>query len=102
MIYQEMPRKNCWAYPPHEPDKGFYIEGKNFDDCITQLKDWCKNHPEKWVYYCNCGVGPAKDFPIARNVIDVVISDSKIELKRSTFMGLYYISPITLFQKGKE
>ena len=58
-----------------DAEEGFYIEGKNFDDCINQLCEWCNARPEKWVYYHNCGMAPSKPIPIARNIIEVLFYD---------------------------
>lgn len=58
-------------------EKGFFVEGKNFDDCIAQLTEWGNAHPEKWIYYYNIGVAPAKSCPVARNYLEVHICDAK-------------------------
>ena len=73
-IHQEMRRKGFEGCKL-DADKGFYIEGKDFEDCMEQLKEWCKNHCEKWVYYHNCGVAPSKPIPIATNVFEVHFYD---------------------------
>lgn len=41
MISQNGPcrRLNGWSY--HE-DKGFYVDGKDLDDCLHQLREWGK------------------------------------------------------------
>ena len=76
MICQKMRRKGFEGCKL-ETDKGFYIEGKDFNDCMEQLKEWCKNHLEKWVYYHDCGVAPSKPVPIARNIFEVHFFDEE-------------------------
>lgn len=70
MIYQTMPRKTFIVCTKPE-DKGFFIEGRDFDDCIKQLSKWGSEHPEKWIYYTDCGIGPANPVPVARHIIEV-------------------------------
>ena len=76
MIYQEMPRKSYCGFRLDE-DKGFFIEGKDYQDCLDQLIEWCAAHRDKWVYFHECGVGPAKPVPVARNVFEVAIYDAE-------------------------
>lgn len=76
MICQEMRRKGFEGCKL-DADKGFYIEGKDFKDCMEQLKEWCKNHREKWVYYHDCGLAPSKPVPVARNIFEVNFYDSE-------------------------
>ena len=76
MIYQEMPRRT-YSCCRLDEDKGFFIEGKDYQDCLVQLTDWCGAHRDKWVYYHDCGVGPAKPVPVARNVFEVAIYDAE-------------------------
>lgn len=73
-IHQAMRRKgfeNCKL----DAEEGFYIEGKNLEDCINQLREWCNARPEKWVYYHNCGMAPSKPISIARNILEVLFYD---------------------------
>lgn len=91
MIYQDAPRKSLLC--SHiDPSKGFWLEGKNFDDCIKQLREYGKQHPEKWIYYYNCGLGPAYPVPVARNLFEVVIYDAEP-------IGILFYR---LFQEGSE
>lgn len=76
MIYQEMRRKGFEGCKLNV-DEGFYIEGKDFDDCFKQLRQWCSDHREKWVYYYDCGIAPSKPIPIARNIFEVHFFDVK-------------------------
>ena len=76
MIYHQYPRKSSLDMTLNE-DEGFYLEGKDCHDCIEQLKDWCKNHPNKWVYYYDMGVKPANYSAIARNLFEVCFFDSE-------------------------
>lgn len=76
MIYQEMPRKGFEGCRLDE-NKGFFIEGKDFQDCLNQLIEWCANHREKWVYYHDAGIGPAKPVPVARNIFEVAFFDAE-------------------------
>ena len=76
MIYQEMRRKG-FELCKLEADKGFFIEGKDFKDCMTQLNEWCQNHRDKWVYYHDCGVAPSKPIPVARNIFEVQFFDAE-------------------------
>lgn len=92
MIHQTMPRKgyeDCHI----EENKGFFIEGKDYADCIEQLKEWAKRHPEKWIYYHDCGMGASKLVPVARNIFEVEFFD----FEPAASMLLW-----DLFQKGRE
>lgn len=90
MIHQQMPRRgyrDC-VYPEN---KGFFIDGADLKDCINQLKEWCAKHPEKWVYYHDCGTAPGYPVPVARRILEVTFSD-----KEPTGILLFSV----LFQKG--
>ena len=76
MIYQEAPRKSLKGLTIN-PDKGFWLEGKDYEDCIKQLKEYGASHPEKWIYFYDCGLGPAYPVPIARNLFEVSIYDAE-------------------------
>ena len=76
MIYQEMRRKGFEGCRLEE-DKGFYIEGTDFKDCMKQLKVWCEINREKWVYYHDCGIAPSKPVPTARNIFEVHFFDKE-------------------------
>lgn len=76
MIYQEAPRKSLKGLII-SPDKGFWLEGKDYEDCIKQLKEYGASHPEKWIYFYDCGLGPAYPIPIARNLFEVSIYDAE-------------------------
>lgn len=76
VIYQEMPRRG-WNGVKLDKTKGFFLEGKDYNDCIKQLMEWCENHKEKWVYFHDCGVAPSKPIPVARNVLEVVFFDAE-------------------------
>ena len=92
MIYQEMPRKG-YNGCRYDENKGFYVEGKDYSDCLEQLKVWCQSHREKWVYYHDCGIGPGKPTPIARNVFEVCFYDMEPAALMWSFR---------LFQRGSE
>lgn len=91
MIYQEAPRRSL-RYCSIDKDKGFWIEGKDYDDCIKQLREYGKNHPEKWIYFYNCGAGPAYPIPVARYLFEVAIYDRE----PASLMFMY-----NCFQKGR-
>lgn len=90
MIYQEAPRRslNGCKIPENE---GFWLEGNDYADCIKQLKEYGAAHPEKWIYFHNCGLGPSKPVPVAKNLFEVAIYDSE----PAAFMMFW-----TLFQEG--
>ena len=46
MIYQAAPRKSLKGLFKN-PDEGFWLEGKDYEDCIKQLKEYGASHPEK-------------------------------------------------------
>lgn len=92
MIYQVAPRKDLrWA--TKDPNKGFWIEGKDRTDCIKQLREWADAHPEKWIYYYDCGMRPAHPIPVARQLFEVSIYDEEPACNMM-FYGL--------FQRGCE
>lgn len=74
MIYQEAPRKSLKGLSK-DPNEGFWIEGKNYADCIKQLKEYGAAHPKKWIYFYDCGLAPAYPIPVARNLFEVSIYD---------------------------
>ena len=92
MICQVAPRKDLrWA--AKDPNKGFWIEGKDRADCIKQLQEWANAHPEKWIYYYDCGMRPSYPVPVARQLFEVSIYDEEPA-------SLMLFS--RLFQKGCE
>lgn len=91
MIYQKCPRRGYNI--ALDKNKGFYIEGIDRSDCLNQLKEWCNSNKEKWVYFYNMGMGPSYPVPVAKNVIEVAISDKE----PASLMFMW-----TLFQKGSE
>ena len=76
MIYQEAPRKSLRGLTI-DPDKGFWLEGKDYADCIKQLKEYGAAHPEKWIYFYDCDMAPAYPIPVARQLFEVSIYDAK-------------------------
>ena len=76
MIYQAAPRKSLKGLVKN-PDEGFWLEGKDYEDCIKQLKEYGASHPEKWIYFYDCGFGPAYPVPVARNLFEVSIYDAE-------------------------
>lgn len=92
MIYQEAPRRSLSGCELSK-DKGFWLEGNDYKDCIRQLKEWGAAHPEKWIYFYDCGLGPAKPVPVAKHLLEVAIYD----YEPAGFMMFYH-----LFQEGCE
>lgn len=92
MIYQEAPRRSLSGCEISE-DEGFWLEGNDYADCIRQLKEWGAAHPEKWIYFHDCGLGPAKPVPVAKHLFEVAIYD----YKPACFMMFWH-----LFQEGCE
>lgn len=76
MIYQEAPRRSLRGLSK-DPNEGFWIEGKDYADCIKQLKEYGATHLEKWIYFYDCGLGPAYPVPVARNLFEVSIYDAE-------------------------
>ena len=76
MIYQEAPRRSLRGLSK-DPTTGFWLEGKDYADCIKQLKEYGASHPEKWIYFYDCGLGPAYPVPVARNLFEVSIYDAE-------------------------
>lgn len=76
MIYQEAPRRSLSGCEISK-DKGFWLEGNDYQDCIRQLKEWGDAHPEKWIYFYDCGLGPAKPVPVAKHLFEVSIYDAE-------------------------
>lgn len=90
MIYQEAPRKSLRGCPKPK-DKGFWLDGTDRADCIRQLQEYGKEHPERWIYFHDCGMGPGYPVPVARNLFEVSIFDAEPA-------GIILFS--RLFQKG--
>ena len=76
MIYQAAPRKSLKGLVKNQ-DEGFWLEGKDYEDCIKQLKEYGASHPEKWIHFYDCGLGPAYPVPVARNLFEVSIYDAE-------------------------
>lgn len=92
MIYQEAPRRSLGGLEIPE-DKGFWVDGKDRADCFRQLREYGERHPEKWIYYYDCGVGPGYPIPVARQLFEVSIYDAEPA-------GIMLFSQ--LFQEGKD
>ena len=76
MICQDAPRKSLnGCHIPKE--KGFWVDGKDLNDCFKQLKEWGEKHPEKWIYYYDCGIAPGSPVPVARHLLEISIYDAK-------------------------
>jgi hypothetical protein len=88
MILQNHWYMNCEI----SKDKGFWLTGKDYNDCIKQLKEYGKNHPEKWIFFSDCGMRPAKPIPTPEQLFEVMIAD-----KCPTGMFMW-----SLFQEGYE
>ena len=76
MIHQEAPRKSLRSCPMPE-DKGFWLDGVDRADCLRQLEEYGKAHPEKWIYFYACGMGPGYPIPVARNLFEVSIYNAE-------------------------
>ena len=72
MILQECKRIPGFV---KEKDKGFWLTGKDYNDCIKQLEEYGKKHPEKWIFYSDCGMRPGKPIPVAEQLFEVEIAD---------------------------
>lgn len=59
-----------------DPEKGFYVVGRDADDCMRQLAEWGSAHPEKWIYYHDAGMTPGKPVPAPENVFEVATYDA--------------------------
>lgn len=92
MNYQDAPRRSLSGCQIPE-NKGFWLDGKNRSDCFQQLQQYGKQHPEKWIYYYDCGVGPGYPVPVARQLFEVSIYDAEPA-------GMMLFS--RLFQEGKD
>lgn len=90
MISQTAPRKSLKGVRIPE-EKGFFVEGTDYADCIRQLKEYSSRHPEKWIYIHNCGIGPGYPIPVAKQLLEVSIYDTEPA-------GLLLFS--SLFQEG--
>jgi len=76
MIHQDAPRKKLRGCVYSE-DKGFWLEGKDRQDCFNQLKEFGEAHPEKWIYYYDCGLGPSWPVPVAMHLFEVTLYDAQ-------------------------
>ena len=73
MLNKVCPRKDLYHYG--EKRDGFFIDGANFDDCYKQLIQYGKEHPEKWIYYYDCGVNVGYPIPVATYILEVTVLD---------------------------
>lgn len=92
MITQDPPRRSLrgCAIPK---EKGFWLDGIDYHDCLKQLKEWGAKHPEKWIYFHDCGVGPCYPTPVARHLLEVAIFDAEPAAIMWSWVS---------FQKGSE
>lgn len=75
MISQVAPDKHLRFFP-HDEDKGFYVEGKDLEDCFRQLREWSMSHPDNlWIYYFPVGMRPSYPVPVARYLMEVIFFD---------------------------
>ena len=94
MISQNAPCRALrnWSYDEGE---GFYVDGKDIDDCLEQLREWSMDHPTKWIFYYPVGMKPGYPVPVARYIIEVI------------FLSYHEINPYglmpfwRLFRKGE-
>lgn len=95
MISQVAPNKYLRAFP-YDKDKGFYVEGKDLDDCLRQVREWSMSHSDRlWIYYFPVGMKPSYPVPIARYLLEVIFSYEPI--------GLCGVAPFwILFRKGAK
>ena len=56
-IYNRLPRRG-YSWTQNLRDDTFYIDGMSRKDTMKELKEYADNHPEKWIYYHDCGYGP--------------------------------------------
>lgn len=56
-------------------DEGFWLTGRDCNDCIHQLKEYGKAHPEKWIFFSDCGMRPGKPVPVPEQLFEVEIAD---------------------------
>ena len=75
-----------------QEDDGFWLTGKDYNDCIRQLKEYGNNHPEKWIFFSDCGMRPGKPIPVAEQLFEIKIAN---ECPTGMFMW-------RLFQEGKD
>lgn len=73
MLNKVCPRKDLYHYG--EKRDGFFIDGVNFDDCYKQLRQYSKEHPEKWIYYYDRGVNVGYPIPVATYILEVTVLD---------------------------
>ena len=52
-------------------DEGFWLTGRDYNDCIHQLKEYGKAHPEKWIFFSDCGMRPGKPVPVPEQLFEV-------------------------------
>lgn len=78
-------------YGSLNPNEGFFVIGKNFQDCCKQLDAYHKQYPSHWIYFVDMGMKPASPIPVPEQVFEVKILKQKPE----TAMWFW-----NLFQRG--
>lgn len=52
-------------------DNHFWIICKSERNCFKELHAYAKSHPEKTIWYCNCGTKPGRPIPIPEATFEV-------------------------------
>ena len=89
-IYNKLPRKG-YSWTENMRDDTVYIDGMSRKDTMKELKEYADSHPEKWIYYHDCGYGPGDPIPTCKHVLEVRSFD-----KRPAVGMLFY----SLYQEG--
>lgn len=89
-IHNKLPRKG-YSWTENMRDDTFYIDGMSRKETMKELKEYADSHPEKWIYYHDCGYGPGYPVPTCKHVLEVRSFD-----KRPAVGMLFY----SLYQEG--
>lgn len=69
-IHKRLPRKG-YSWTENLRDDTFFIDGMSRSDTMKELKEYADSHPEKWIYYHDCGYGPGYPIPTCKHVLEV-------------------------------
>ena len=62
-------------YGKYPDGKGFFITGKDKEECMAQLREYRAQNPDQDIRVYYCGTRPGKPIPIPEVTLDIRILD---------------------------
>lgn len=74
---------HCERYG-HASVDHFWIVCSSKEECMSELTQYAKKHPEQDILYIDCGTRPGHPVPVPENIFEVYVPDKMSGL---LFMG---------------